>query len=100
MRANLTFAAVLLVCLAACANASSSQTIQANVGVICPFSLSLSSGQPSYAWGTSLDFTYTIYNQANCNAPGMSGILYIEYASNDVIAYSTSLSVNSLSQTP
>lgn len=74
MRANPAFAVILLACFAACASASGTQTVRANVTVTCPFYLSLDE-QPLYLQGADITLTYTAYAQEPCSVSVLSGNL-------------------------
>jgi hypothetical protein len=60
---------------------SSSNTLNANVAVVCPFSLS-ENALPFYTIGNSIALTYMIATQAQCTIPSMEGSFALEYSSN------------------
>jgi hypothetical protein len=94
------FTALLLSFLPVAATfGSSSNTVQANVTVVCPFYLS-ANVLPVYSVGGSMPMNYTIYTQAVCTINNLHGSFAIEYSSNNVQVLSDTLPVTTATQTP
>lgn len=99
MRSNLCLVAVLfsLSLQLLFAASGGSNSVQANVMVICPFSLS-SNALSVYTTGNDILLNYTVFTRASCDISHLQGSFTLEYSSNDVAVLSTSLNVNTVTQ--
>ena len=61
----------------------SGATVQANVVVACPFSLS-ENALSVYNIGNSITLNYTIFTQAQCTINALQGTFVLQYSGNNV----------------
>ena len=75
----------------------SSNTVQANVMVVCPIYLS-TNALPVYFMGNSITMNYTISTQAVCSISDLQGLFTLEYSGNNVQVLSSTLPVTAATQ--
>jgi hypothetical protein len=78
---------------------SSSNSVTANVMVVCPFYLS-ENALPVYSIGGSTNMNYTIYTQAVCTLNNLQGSFSLEYSGNSIQVLSNTLPVTTATETP
>lgn len=77
---------------------SSSQTVQADLTVSCPFNLTLNS-LPIYSRDGNFILNYTAYTLAPCSLSDTQGSFQLQYQSNGTVFVSQLLSLSSITQT-